>query len=56
MKKLINWSAVGLLTTAILEPMAYSMLDMPIPWMRDIIMLIAGVGCFYLLVKYRDDL
>jgi hypothetical protein len=56
MKKLLNWGGVGLLTTGILEPVAYSMLDLPIPWIRDILMCVAGVGCIYLLIKYRNDL
>ena len=55
MKKLLNWGAVGLLTSAILDPLIYPMLDMPIPWTRDLIMLAGGVGCFYLLIRYRDD-
>lgn len=54
MKKLLTWGAVGLLTTALLDPLIYSMLDMPIPWVRDLLMLVAGVGCFYLLIRYRD--
>ncbi|MBT0664403.1 hypothetical protein KI809_08830 [Geobacter pelophilus] len=56
MKKLLSWGAVGLLTTAILDPIAYSMLDLPIPWLRDLVMATGGVVCFYLLIKYRNDL
>jgi hypothetical protein len=55
MKKLLNWGAVGLLTSAILDPLIYSMLDMPIPWFRDTLMLAGGVACFYLLIRFRDD-
>ena len=55
MKKLLTWGAVGLLTSAILDPIIYSMLDMPIPWTRDLLMGVGGVGCFYLLIKFRDD-
>jgi len=55
-KKLLTWSAVGLLTTAILDPIIYSMLDMSIPWIRDLLMGVGGVGCFYLLIKFRDEL
>jgi len=54
-KKLLNWGAVGLLISALLDPVIYSMLDLPIPWMRDLIMLAGGAGCFYLLVRFRDD-
>jgi hypothetical protein len=31
------------------------MLDMPIPWFRDLLMLAGGAGCFYLLIRFRDD-
>jgi hypothetical protein len=55
MKKLLNWGAVGLLTSAILDPLIYSMLDKPIPWFRDALMLAGGVACFYLLIRFRDD-
>jgi hypothetical protein len=37
-KKLLIWGAVGLLTTALLDPLLYSILDHPIPWLRDILM------------------
>lgn len=54
MKKLLTWAAVGLLTTALLDPLIYSMLDQPIPWTRDLLMLVGGAGGFYLLIRYRD--
>ncbi|HEY5975386.1 MAG TPA: hypothetical protein VIU41_11640 [Geobacteraceae bacterium] len=56
MKKLLTWGAVGLLTTALLEPLAFSMLDQPVPWLRDLLMGIGGVGCFYLLSRFREYL
>jgi hypothetical protein len=56
MKKLLTWTTVGLLTTALLDPIMYSMLDKPIPWLRDLLMLAGGVGCFYLLIRFRHDL
>jgi len=56
LKKLLTWGAVGLLTTALLDPIMYSMLEMSIPWGRDLLMGIGGIGCFYLLVKYRNEL
>jgi hypothetical protein len=56
MKKLLTWGAVGLLTSAILDPIIYSMLDMPIPWVRDLVMGAAGIGCFYLLVRFRHEM
>jgi hypothetical protein len=55
MKKLLSWGGVGLLTTALLDPLLYSMLDQPIPWGRDLLMAVGGAGCLYLLVKLRDS-
>lgn len=55
MKKLLSWGGTGLVTTAILEPLIYSMLDLPIPWWRDLLMLAGGIGCLYLLIKYRHQ-
>lgn len=55
MKKLLTWGGVGLLTTALLDPLLYSMLDMPIPWGRDLLMAAGGFGCLYLLVRLRDS-
>jgi hypothetical protein len=54
-KKLLNWGAIGLLTTALLDPLLYSMLDKPIPWWRDLLMAAGGVGCFYLLIRFRNE-
>lgn len=55
MKKLLNWGAVGLITSALLDPLIYWMLEKPVPWVRDILMLAAGIGCFYLLIKYGRE-
>ncbi|MBK5276623.1 MAG: hypothetical protein JJE30_16455 [Desulfuromonadales bacterium] len=55
MKKLLSWGGVGLLTTALLDPLMYSMLEKPIPWVRDLAMLAAGVACLYLLIRFRDE-
>ena len=55
MKKLLSWGGVGLLTTALLDPVMYSMLEKPIPWGRDLLMAAAGAGCLYMLVKFRDS-
>lgn len=55
MKKLLTWGAVGLLTTALLDPLIYSMLEQPIPWTRDLLMLAGGAGCFYLLIRFRNE-
>ena len=55
MKKILTWGGVGLLTTALLDPLLYSMLEQPIPWGRDLLMAAAGAGCLYLLIKLRDS-
>jgi len=56
MKKFLVWGAVGLLTSALLDPLIYSMLDQPIPWFRDLLMAAGGVGCYYLLIRFRNEL
>ena len=56
MKKLLTWAGVGLLTTALLDPLLHSMLDKPVPWFRDLIMLALGAGCFWLLVRFRNEM
>jgi hypothetical protein len=56
MKKLLSFLGVSLLTSAFLEPLFFSGLDRPIPWGRDIFMAVAGVACFYLLIKYANQL
>ena len=53
MKKLFSWGGVALLTTALLDPVVYSMLDKPIPWLRDLIMAVGGIACFYIMIMYR---
>jgi len=55
MKKLLSWGGVGLLTTAILDPLLYAMLEQPIPWGRDLVMAVGGAGCLFLLVRLRDS-
>lgn len=44
------------MTTALLDPLLYSMLDKPVPWFRDILMALGGIACFYILVKFRNEL
>ncbi|MFZ2949333.1 MAG: hypothetical protein WA003_07595 [Desulfuromonadaceae bacterium] len=55
MKKLLTWGGVGLLTTALLDPLLYAMLDQPVPWGRDLVMAAGGIGSLYLLVRLRDS-
>ncbi|GFO54748.1 hypothetical protein GMSM_17550 [Geomonas sp. Red276] len=56
MKKLLSWGGVGLLTSALLDPVIYATLEKPVPWGRDVAMGVAGIACLYLLVKYRNQL
>jgi hypothetical protein len=56
MKKLLTWGGVGLLTTALLDPLIYSMLEKPIPWMRDMLMGVGGAACIYAAIKFRNDM
>ena len=56
MKKLLSYGGAALITAALLDPVFYSGLGKPIPWLRDIVMGAGGVACLYLLVKYRRQL
>lgn len=56
LKKLLTFGAVTFICTALLDPLWASGLDKPIPWLRDGVMAIVGVACFYLLVRFRKDL
>ncbi len=55
MKKLLSFGAITLLTSAFFDPMIYSAISKPIPWIRDVFMAAGGILCFYLLVKFRDQ-
>jgi hypothetical protein len=56
MKKLLTWGGTSLLISAFLDPLIYSGMDKPIPWLRDLAMAAGGMLCLYLLVKYRNQL
>lgn len=56
MKKLLSWAGVGLLTSALLDPVIQATFEQPVPWGRDLLMGAAGIVCLYLLVKYRNYL
>jgi hypothetical protein len=57
MKRLLLWVAIGLLTSALLDPLLYFMLDQPILWSRDMFMAAGGLICFYLYlyIKIRNE-
>lgn len=56
MKKLLSYGGAALVTTALLDPIIYSGLGRPIPWLRDILMGAAGAACLYVLMTYRNEL
>ena len=56
MKYYLSWIAVGLLTAAVLDPVMYSLFDQPIPWLRDLLIGVGGLGCLYPVLKLRHDL
>lgn len=55
MKKLLGWGGVSLLTTAFLDPLIHGMLELPVPWLRDLSLLVAGIACIWLRVKFRHQ-
>ena len=55
-KFLLTTGAVGFLCAAFLDPVWASGLDRPIAWIRDVFMAGAGTVCFYLLIKFRNEL
>lgn len=56
MKQLLTWGGTGLMITALLDPLIYWGRDKPLPWLRDVAMMVGGILCIYLLVKYRKEL
>jgi hypothetical protein len=55
-RKLLSFGGVTLLTTAFLEPLFFSGIGKPVPWLRDLLMAVGGVACLFVLVKFRKDL
>jgi len=55
-KSLLNLGGVGLLTSALLDPLIQATLGKPVIWWRDLLMAAGGIVCIYLLVKYRREL
>ncbi len=56
MKNLLNFLAVILLNGAFLYPLLYAGIGKPVAWWLVAFMAIGGIGCIYLLVKYRKQL
>ena len=56
MKLLLNFFAVILLTGAFLSPIFYIGVGKPVAWWLVVLMARGGIGCIYLLVRFRQKL
>lgn len=56
MKALLNFFAVLLLNGAFLYPLLFAGIGRPVVWWLVAFMAAAGVGCIYLLVRFRKQL
>lgn len=56
MKLLLNFLAVLLLISAFLYPLFFSGTGRPVLWWLVTLMAAVGVGCLYLLVRFRKEL
>jgi hypothetical protein len=56
MKLLLNFLAVVLLNGAFLYPIFYSGIGRPVAWWLVVLMALGGIGCIYLLVRFRKTL
>jgi hypothetical protein len=56
LKKLLNFLAVTLLNGAFLYPLFYTGTGRPVAWWLAGLMAVAGIGCIYLLVRFRKEL
>jgi hypothetical protein len=55
MKLLLNFLSVILLNGAFLYPIFYSGIGRPVAWWLVVFMALAGIGCIYLLVRFRKQ-
>jgi hypothetical protein len=53
MKKLLSFGASLLLTAPFLDALYNSGMGRPVPWVRDVIMAVSGVACYYFLFRNR---
>ncbi len=56
MKLLLNFFAVILLNVAFLYPLFYIGIGRPVAWWLVFLMAIGGIGCIYLLIRFRKTL
>jgi Flp pilus assembly protein TadB len=56
MKQLLNILAISLLSTSFLYPIFYGGIGRPVAWWLVVLMLLAGILCIWLLVRFRKEL
>ncbi len=56
MKTLLNFFAVLFLNGAFLYPLFYSGTGRPVKWWLVALLATAGIGCIFLLVRFRKQL
>lgn len=56
MKLLLNFFSVILLNSAFLYPLFYIGIGKPVAWSLVILMALGGIGCIYLMVRFRNEL
>jgi Flp pilus assembly protein TadB len=56
MKLLLNFFAVILLNSAFLYPLFYSGIGKPFAWWLVVLMALGGIGCIYIMVRFRKEL
>lgn len=56
MKLLLTFLAVILLNGAFLYPLFFAGIGRPVAWWLVVLMALGGIGCIYLLVRFRNRL
>jgi hypothetical protein len=51
MKKFLSLAASTLITASFLDALYFSGIGRPVHWARDTIMAVAGVACYFLLIR-----
>jgi hypothetical protein len=51
MKKFLSLAASTLITASFLDGLFYSGIGKPVHWARDTIIAVAGVACYFLLIR-----
>lgn len=56
MRILLSYGGATLITSALLDPLIAWGKGIPLPWIRDSLLLTGGITCLYLLVRFRKSL